>query len=438
MLKASLVIVGVGAFLMPASHAQTCMDPASLCDQWWDSSTSKWVQNPTCAWLNHTFLLSDTISANPADGYAYSPNGMRCGAESNGTPCGVKTTTNTCSESVGPILCDPFSDPYCCGDPYDPTCGLGGDGGGGGHGFLRECPPADGVVPEVRGGAGVEASLRRAVLTSPLTKPMSTLLQGLAKAESIHLKAKLTLSLDGRRTISGYEYWERGARYRIRLSPGAEFPWSEVAFNGTFLQAQIDKDAVEIRRGDDRLTPLPDGPLALALTPLRVNDPSLCPLCQLRLADLKKALQWRLEASPGLKAAEATLGAGLFDAGAQRTGEADADGRLVHLVSPSEAVGRDTGFEVTLGDYAPLGGSEAVFPMRLSVRLRPNAFVEYAVEKIELSPSFGDEVFDIYSKSPKVLFGIVDATGKWNGRYVRYMPTPGATSCYTSKEKSKP
>jgi hypothetical protein len=345
----TLFVAGMCLWLVTASSAQTCMEPAALCDQLWDSATSKWIQNPICAWLNHPYLLSD----------------------------------------------------------------------------------------EVAPSAGVEAALRRAVLVSPLPRSVSTLLQALATASSIHLKAKLSLSRDGRKVTDSYEYWERGPRYRIRLDPGHDYPWSDIAFNGTFLQAQIDKDAVEIRRGDDRSTPLPDGPLALALAPLRVNDPAKCLLCQLRLADLRQALQWRREAPAGLKASEAALGVGAFDAGALRTGESDSQGRLVHLVLPGDEAGADNGFEVTLSDYQPIGGTGAVFPMRLIARLKPNVFVEYAVEKVDLSPSFGDEVFDIYSKSPKVLFGIVDANGSWSGRYVRYTRTPGATSCNT-KTQDKP
>jgi hypothetical protein len=457
-LKMVLIIVGACLCLTAPSHAQSCMNPANLCDQWWDSSTSRWIQNPSCAFVNHFFLLSTTPAANPSDGYVDNPVGQRCGIERGGTtPCGVRTTSNTCAESTGPIFCDPTYDPGCCGDPYDPSCGLGGDpwppcgiyedcyyrapGGG-----VEQTAPIPGSNPGhrtalsvPRGTAALEGTLRRTVLASPMLEAQSTLLQELARADAIHLKARVTFSFDGKKTTSTYEYWERGARFRIRLDPPADYPWSDIAFNGTLLQAQVDSDAVEIRRGDDRFTPLPDGPLALALAPLRVNDSSKCLLCQLRLADLKKAMQWRQEAPAALKAAEAALGPGVFDAGALRTGETDAEGRLVHLVwLPGEAEPR-SGFEVTLGDYQPIGRTGAMFPMRLIARLKLNSFVEYAVEKIDLSPSFGDEVFDIYSKSPKLYYGFRDATGSWTGRFVRYTRTPGPTSCNTkTMQEPKP
>jgi hypothetical protein len=457
-LKMVLIVVGACLCLVAPSHAQTCMNPANLCDQWWDSSTSRWIQNPSCAFVNHFFLLSTTPAANPSDGYVDNPAGKQCGAERNGQGCGVRTTTNTCAESTGPIFCDPTYDPGCCGDPYDPSCGLGGDPwppcgiyedcyySAPGRGGVEGAAPASGsntglggALSAPRGSAALEGALRRAVLVSPLPPTQSTLLQALSRADAIHLKAQVTFSFDGKKTTSSYEYWERGARYRIRIDPPSDHPWSDIAFNGTLLQAQAGSDAVEIRRGDDRFTPLPDGPLALALAPLRVNDYSACLLCQLRLADLKKAMQWRHEAPAAVKAAEAALGTGVFDAGALRTGESDAEGRLVHFVWPPDEAGPDSGFEVTLSDYQPIGGTGAMFPMRLIARLKLNSFVEYAVEKIDLSPSFGDEVFDIYSKSPKLYYGFRDATGSWTGRFVRYTRTPGPTSCNTkTMQEPKP
>ena len=424
--KMLLTLLGMCICLTPAGYAQTCVMPQNLCDQWWDSKTSKWIQNPSCAWLSHVYLQSDQVAPNPSDGYVQNLNGTRCGRESNGMPCGVKTATNTCAESTGPIFCDPSYDPSCCGDPYDPSCGLYGGGG-------DVCDPENPCYYGApRGNESVEARLRRAIEVSPLPKSVVTLLKELAKTDALYLKAKFTLSFNGTKTTESYEYWERGSQYRIHLDPGRDY--SDIAFNGRFFQQRTDVDAVEIRRGDDRTTPLPDGPLALALAPLRVNDPTECLLCQLRLADLKKAAAWRRGTSAKLQAAEAALGAGAFDAGASRTGETDARGRLLRLLWPAEAAGGQ-GFEVTLSDYQPIAGTEAMFPMRLIARLKPGAFVEYAVEKIDLSPSFGDEVFDIYSMSPKVLFGVIDATGAWSGHYIRYTRTPGLkTSCDTKAQ----
>jgi hypothetical protein len=413
--------------LTPPSQAQSCVDPMNLCDQWWDGRTSKWIQNPSCTWVNHTYLQSSNTAANPSDGIAVNPYGQRCGTESNGVPCGVRTSTNTCAESDPPIYCDPYVNPDCCADPYDPTCGLGGGDDGGCDGawgnFCAYSAPGT--------TQGVEAVLRKAALASPLPKSESALLHALSEARGIYLKARFTFYRDSGKSTASYEYWEREDRYRVRLSPALDFPWSDVAFDGKFLQEQSGADTVEFRRGDDRSTPLPDGPLALALASLRVNDATECRLCQLHLADLKNAVQWRNKAR--LAAAEPVTGT--FDAGALRTGECDAEGRLVRLAWPRDTASGNQGIEVTLSEYQPIAGTDAVFPMRLTARLAPQTSVEYVVEKIDLSPAFGDEVFDIHSKARKVVFGAVDRTGAWHGHYVRYEPTPGETSCTKAKVK---
>jgi hypothetical protein len=338
-LNIALVLVVVCSCPVGISHAQSCVDPANLCDQWWDTRTSTWIQNPTCKYLNHTLA-----------------------------------------------------------------------------------PP---------GNASVAAALRKAVLASPLPKSESALLHALSKASGIYVKARLTYSHDGAKQTASYEYLERADRYRIRLGPG--LPWLDVAFDGKFYQQGGD-DMVEIRRGDDRSTPMPDGPLALALASLRVNDATECWLCQLRLADLKKAMQWRSEGVAKLAAVEAVIGTGKFDAGVLRTSESDAEGRLVGVVWLPDAANSNQGFEVRLGEYQPLGGTDAVFPMRLTARLAPQTSVEYVVEKIELSPTFGEEVFDLHSTARKVLYGVIDRNGSWHGNFVRYQPTPGPPCGETHKQ----
>jgi hypothetical protein len=452
-----LIVVGACLCLMPASHAQTCVEPQNLCDQYWDSSGSRWIQNPNCAFVNTTgFLQSDKAASGPSEGLRLNPVGTRCGLyRSSGAPCGVRTTTDTCAEAAGPIFCDPISDPGCCGDPYDPSCGLGDDNyppcgmdgtycyySAPGTGAVEGGAPVDkgsrGALPAPRGSAALEATLRRAVLASPLPGSVSTLVQELARADGVYLRAKLIVSLHGTRTTESYEYWERGAQYRIRLDPDHEFPWTDIAFNGRFLQGKFGEDAVEIRHGDDRFTPLPDGPLALALAPLRVNDPTECVLCQLRVADLKKAAQWRREAPASSIPSETAIATGVFHLGALRTGQLDAEGRLVHFVRSGDKAGEGDGFEVALGNYQPIPGTRAMFPMRLIARLAPDFSLEYLVEKIDLSPTFGDEVFDIYSQSPKLYYGFRDATGSWTGRFVRYTRTPGVTTSCDTKAKAQP
>jgi hypothetical protein len=248
--------------------------------------------------------------------------------------------------------------------------------------------------------------LQRAAQSAPLPGSLSTLLQELAQANGIYLEAKvrfLNAATGGTKSTATYEYWEQGGRYRIKLSPGSDYPWSDVAFDGTFTQGKPAPDAVEIKRGDDRSIPLPDGPLALALAPLRVNDATFCRLCQLRLADLKKAVAWRRAASSTLASAESMIHQGTFDAGFGRLAEADSSGRLIRMVWPADEKQRH--LDITLDNYQPIKGSAALFPMRLVESLTATLSVEYTVEQVDLSPSFKNtEVFNIRSAARKFFY----------------------------------
>lgn len=428
-------------FGSPAAYGQPCVNQEPLCDSRWDPRVAKYVQNPDCVFVaTGSFLASTTPSANPSDGLRVNPVGRQCGVtRGSPVPCGVRTTNNTCSESGPPGGCDPQLDPTCC-DPRDPTCcdpfidpTCGGGGGGGG------CDPAWEACDLRAPGSGLkkasvdlEGTLRKVVLRSPLPKSVDTLLQELAQASAIYLKARVTIigSADGTKQTGSYEYWERGGHYRLRLGPGLHYPLEDIAFDGKFLQGRTNQTMVQISRGDDRLTPFPDGPLTLALASLRVNDPAECPLCQLRLADLEKAVQWRQrESSAELASAERAIGTGTFDAGGQRTGESDAAGRLVHISWPAD---KENGQrqEITLSDYQPIAGTSAAFPMKLIERLA-NLSVQYTVEKIDLSSRFQDDVFDIYSRAPKLAFLAKDEKGIVHKRFLRYVPSPGGQSCGT-------
>jgi hypothetical protein len=426
--RAALLAVALYTVLSPRSYAQQCVAPATFCDALWDGATGQYIENPSCAYINHAFLQSSTIlpASQASEGYVYSPNGTPCGAEENGVACGVRTTTNTCGESA-PTTCATADDPLCECAGGDPACNLdpgdgGGDGGGGGDdgsgGGLSPCgdhPCADGVGPV----------LHTASQSSPLPGSTSSLLDELARANGIYIKANVTLPNSlGKATTATYEYWERDGRYRIRLSPGGNSPWSDIAFDGTFTQGKPAPDAVEVKRGDDRLTPLPDGPLALALAPLRINDPIACRLCQLRLADLQDAVASRHNSSPKLAAAERMIRQGTFDAGAGRTGEADAQGRLVRLVWPPD--GKQHTLEVMLDNYQPIQGTTAVFPMRLVENLTPTVSIQYVVEKVELSPSFKDaEIFNIYSTAHTFFYTRVAKDGSVH-TVVRKLPAAPA------------
>jgi hypothetical protein len=461
-----IVFLSIVAYspLTPPSFAQSsCVEPANLCEQWWDARTSRWIQNPDCSYINRVFLQSDTPSSGPSEGFRVNPVGQQCGVQVGhfNIPCGVKTTSNTCAESSPPPGVCPVTDPACLCDPRDPNCGAGdpcdpsspawdpykchgpytysagrlNEKSGSPCDEKHPCGP-DGKQVRIspRGNSGLETVLRRAALLSPLPRSVATLLQELAHANGIYLKATISVvnSAGGTTLTGSYEYWERAGLYRIRLDPGfGGYPFSDIAFDGTFLQRQAGVNTVQIRRGDDRLTPLPDGPLTLALAPLRVSDPAECPACQLRLADLKRVVQWRRDAAPNLAASEGAFLAGTFDAGALRYGESDAEGRLVRLVWPPDQTSEHNRIEIILGDHQPIAGtSGAVFPMRLTARLTPESLtpelsVAYTVEKIDLSPSFRDEVFDIQSKALKVLYEFDDKNGVWHGQWVRYVPTPG-------------
>jgi hypothetical protein len=453
-----IAFLGIAAYspLTPPSFAQSsCVQPANLCEQWWDANTSRWIQNPDCAYLNRFFLQSSTPSSGPSEGLRVNPVGQQCGVQKNGLPCGVKTTDNTCAESSPPPGVCPATDPACLCDPSDPNCGAGdpcdpsspawdpykchgpytysagklNDKSGGPCDEKHPCGP-DGkqVLISPRGNSGLETVLRRVALRSTLPPSLETLLQEVARANGIYLKATMSMvdSAAGTTLTGSYEYWERAGLYRIRLDPGfGGYPFSDVAFDGTFLQRQAGVNSVQIRRGDDRLTPLPEGPLTLAMAPLRVNDPAECPLCQLRLADLKRAVRWRHDAATNLSASDGVSVPGAFDTGALRSGESDAEGRLVRFMLPPDQTSAHHRVEITLSNYQPIEGG-AVFPMRLIESLTPALSVTYSVEKIDLSPSFRDEVFDIQSRALKVLYEFVDKNGVWHGHWVRYVPTPGA------------
>ncbi len=406
----------------PASQAQTCVEPATLCDQWWDQQTSKYIQNPTCAFINHAFLQSST-PAGSSEGYVYTPNGASCGVEETGVPCGVKTTTNTCAEGNPIYYCDPSSDPSCpaC-DPFDPNCSGGGTG-----------PACD---PEHPCDDAVGTELQQATLASPLPRSVGTLLEELARADAIYIRGKVTFTNSASATTStgAYEYWERDGRYRVRIDPAIGYPWSDIAFDGRVLQGKSSADTVEVTRGDRRLTPLPDGPLALALAPLRVNNPATCRLCQLRLADLKKASAWRREAATRLAAAEDAAQAGAFDAGRGRTGFA-AGGSLTRLVWPADKAQHR--LAITLDQYQRIPGTEAAFPMKLTASLTSTVSVEYTLERVDLSPAFPDEIFNISDAAARIITTDVARGGSVSRRLLRNLPGPAPVTACTTRPSSK-
>lgn len=289
--------------------------------------------------------------------------------------------------------------------------------------------PAGSPCGHTRGG--FNATLRKAAIGSPLPGSVGTLLQELARVGAIYIKAQVTIinPVDGMKQTGSYEYWERGGRYRLRLGPGIRYPMEDIAFDGRFLQGRTNQTMAQISRGDKRETPFPDGPLPLALAPLRVDDPVECPSCQLRLGDLERIVRWRHEASAELAPAERAMGTGAFDAGAQRTGESDAAGRLVRLVWPADKASRQR-LEITLSNYQALVGTRATFPMKMTESMAPNGTsVQYTVETVDLSGRFQDDVFDIYSTAPKLAFLTVDKKGTVHKRFLRYVPSPGDSAC---------
>jgi hypothetical protein len=416
---AFLIVVAYATFV-PVGHAQQCVLQAPYCDSFYDSKTGQTVQNPGCTWINHVYLQSGIFTTS-SEGVTYDPSGSVCGVEENGVPCGVRTTTNTCSETA-PVTCEPF-DAGCLCAPGDPNCG---DGGGGGD------EPCGRGVPCAYSVGTVLQSVSQA---SPLPNSVSTLLRELAGANGIYIKAKVALldSAQGTKSTGTYEYWERGGRYRIRINPGGDYPWSDIAFDGTFTQGKTAPETTELRRGDERLTPLPDGPLALALAPLRINDPTACRLCQLRLADLKNAVAWRHDASEKLASTEGAIRNGAFDAGLGRAGESDAKGRLARLIWPADE--KQHRLEVTLDNYQPIGNG-AEFPMHLLESLTPTVSVEYTVESLDLSPSIQAETFNLYNTARKIIYTTVAKDGSVHTKVIRNLPAQTATACHPAKTSS--
>src|SRR5262249_25733636 len=153
--------------------------------------------------------------------------------------------------------------------------------------------------------------------------PLGALLEALAKADGLHIAARMRLlnaTTGAIKTATTYEYWERGGRFRIQLGSGSGFPWADIAFDGTFMQGKPSPDTGEGRRGGDRQIPLSDAPLALALAPLRLNDPATCPLCQIRLSDLGEVVRQRRSARSALAQPEGAIRQGAYDAGLGRLG----------------------------------------------------------------------------------------------------------------------
>ncbi len=279
-------------------------------------------------------------------------------------------------------------DPACA--PADYACNLPVEGSLPGRCGDHLCEEWAGIV------------LQQEASQAPLPGGADALLQELAKANGIHIEAKvrfLNAETGATRSTATYEYWERGGRYRIWLSPvpgeGRQYsPWMDMAFDGVFVQGRPSPREVFVLRGGDRLIPFPDGPLALALAPFRLNAPGVCTLCQLRLADLNQAIAWRQAAAPSLAKTERTIRQGAFDAGFGRQGEVDSQGRLVRMVWPAGAQGHH--LDVMLYDYRLLPGSSAMFPMRLLADIAPDVAVEYTVDTVEISPSFDDaELFNL-------------------------------------------
>lgn len=317
--------------------------------------------------------------------------------------------------------------------------------GGDPAGYAQALPrtPCDGAFGDDCADSGTSQPLHsvkaaearlRALPTQGIPSGARVLLQQLAQLGSVHVKSRVLMweaDEDGkppRTSITEYEYWESGSRYRIHtyVDPKMGFlDITDLAFDGSHYQQlqRMGQDLFLAKSSDDeRMIPLPiDNPLFLPLAFLSPQDEQRCALCELRLADLRllarpqtahslpevrgssggtgNALGWTYETAGGKAFGQDTLYRVAMDSG----------GRLIQHVRLATKAGAVL-TDITLDDYRAVEGSDIEFPHRMEVKRStsqgagPWLILKYVVDQVEVNQPLDSATFVIPETSAALIW----------------------------------
>jgi hypothetical protein len=222
--------------------------------------------------------------------------------------------------------------------------------------------------------------------------------EGLGKASSLHLRARIAVTSEdtANRPVSGvYEYWEKDGKYRMHFGVDvAEAPVSEIAFDGRQYQMVLSHDStLSVAYADERAVPsgIPN-PLFLALQPLSITTPD-CLGCVPRLSDLRTLRDLRHAVAVG-KTALRPLDTSGPDIKVVLTSTGDL---ATSVLSQGERVER-----AEFSDYRAVEGTEVALPR--SVRFFrtvstggsiSHVTVQYQIDNVELGREINDSVFTL-------------------------------------------
>jgi hypothetical protein len=413
----------------PVGYAQIVPNPGPIVCK---------VPTPVCAYQsngapdlscvkNVTSLTVPNGSLDPTGNYGGQYNdGSACGTNrSTHKPCGdYITKQGTCGDSSGPpVSCNPFDPDSDCCDPFLVDCG--GGGGDPCWGALGgDCGDSAPLQP-LHSVKAAEARLR-SLPTQGMPASAKRLVQQLAALGSVHMKSRVLMWEAGengkapRTSITEYEYWESGPRYRIHtyVDPKMGFhDITDIAFDGSHYQQlqRLGQDLFLAKSSaDERMIPLPiDNPLVLPLAFLSPQDEQQCALCELRLSDLRVLAQLTAQPSPKISApgsSDATKeakGWAYEVAGGKSFGQdtvyrvaMDAAGRLIQhiqLVTKAGAVLTD----ITLDKYNAVEGSNIELPRRIEVsrstdqEAEPWLILKFVVDQVEFNKPLDAATFVI-------------------------------------------
>jgi hypothetical protein len=265
------------------------------------------MQLSVCLMVFAVFAICTCVWGSPAaysQGTAPNPGPIQCRVPT--LVCSYQsdyiTKQGTSGDSSGPITCNPFDPSGDCCDPFFVDCGGGGGGDPCWGALGNDCAISAPSQP-LHSVKAAEARLR-SLPTHSMPLSAKLLMQQLARLGSVHMKSRVLMwEAEGegkapRTSITEYEYWESGARYRIHtyVDPKMGFlDITDLAFDGSqYQQLQRMGQDLFLAKGsdDERMIPLPiDNPLFLPLAFLSPQDEQKCALCELRLSDLRLLAQ---------------------------------------------------------------------------------------------------------------------------------------------------